>query len=99
MKTNAQTVCGVLTENSDLKIYTVSMLISTGADNYHTKTKTGNAMPNNCFTKYIFHADVLTYLPYNSHKHLHIAKIKTFRSFTLTYAAVKKFPTFITLFT
>jgi len=34
-----------------------------GADNYHIKTKNCNEMPNNCFTMYIFHNDVLTYPP------------------------------------
>jgi len=63
MNTSVKTVCGVLTANSDLKVYTISMLIYNLADNYHTKTKNCNEMPNNCFTMYIFHTDVLTYLP------------------------------------
>ena len=47
-------------------------------------------MPNSCFTTYIFHTDVLTYLPIQQPQasaYLHTAKIKTFRSVTLTHAA------------
>ena len=47
-------------------------------------------MPNNCFTKYIFHTDVLSYLPIQYAKafaYLHTANIKIFRSVTLTHAA------------
>ena len=62
MNTNVKTVCGILTANSDFKIYTTSMLITIGADNYHTKTKNSNEMPNICFIMYISHTDVLTYL-------------------------------------
>ena len=46
-------------------------------------------MPNNCFTMYIFHTDVLTYLPIQQPQasaYLHRAKIKTFRHVTLTHA-------------
>ena len=46
-------------------------------------------MPIICFTKYIFHTDVLSYLPIKQPQafaYLHTAKIKTFRSVTLTHA-------------
>jgi len=61
-----------------------------GADNCHTKTKNSNEMSNNGFTMFILHTDVLTYLPIQQPQacaHLHTAKIKTFRSVTLTHAA------------
>ena len=58
-----KTVCGVLTANTDFKIYTSRCSFTTGADNYHTQTKNCNEMPNSCSTMYIFHTDVLTYLP------------------------------------
>ena len=47
-------------------------------------------MPNNCFTTYIFHTDVLTYLHIQypqASVYLHITKIKTVRSVTLIHAA------------
>ena len=61
-----------------------------GADNHCTKTKNCNGTPNNCFTVYILHTDVLTPLPppspYNSHKHLHTCTQPklNFSSVTLT---------------
>jgi len=94
------TVCGVLTANSHFKIYTVSML-DVGADNYHTKTKKCNEMPNNCSTMYIF----LPPPSHNSHKHFHIctqpkSKLSDLLHGRLSWEdpPVTKFPVFITLF-
>ena len=93
VNTNVKTVCGVLTANSDSKTpnYTLSRCSFTvAADNYHTKTKNSNDMPNSCFTMYMFHTDVLTYLPIQQPQasaYLHTAKIKTFRFVTLNHAA------------
>jgi len=64
MNTNVKRVCGVLTAHSDFKIYTILMLIyNWGSNNYHTKTKNSNEMPNNSFTTYIYRTDVLPYRP------------------------------------
>ena len=44
-----------------------------------TETKNSNEMPNNCFTMYICHTDVLTSLPTQQPQtfaYLHTAKIK-----------------------
>jgi len=59
--TNVKIVCGVLTANSDFKIYSLDAHLQLGVT--ITKTKHCNEMPNNCFTMYIFHNDVLTYPP------------------------------------
>jgi len=64
MNTYGKKVCGVLTANSDFKIFTISRCpLTIGADNYHTKTKNCTEMPNSCLAMYIFHTDTLTYLP------------------------------------
>jgi hypothetical protein len=100
-----QTVCGVLTakcvvflqQQTVTSQYTPSRCsFMFGADNHYVKTKNCNKMPNNCFTTYIFHTDVLTHLPIQESQafvYLQTAKIKTYRSVTLTHAA------FTTLFT
>jgi len=90
MNTNVKMVCGVLRANSDFKIYTSQCSFTTGADNYHTQTKSCNEMQNNCFTMYIFHTDVLIYYPIQQPQasaYLHTARINTFRPVTLTHAA------------
>ena len=89
--------CVVFLQQTVTSQYTPSRCSFTfGADNHHVKTKNCNEMPNNCFTTYIFHTDVLTHLPIQESQafvYLHTAKIKTYRSVTLTHAA------FTTLFT
>ena len=56
--------CVVFLQQTVTSKYTPSWCtFTTGADNYHTKAKNSNQMPNSCFTMYIFHTDVLTYLP------------------------------------
>jgi len=56
--------CVVFLQQTVTSKYTASLCSFTfGADNYHAKTKNCNEIPNNCFTMYIFHTDVLTYLP------------------------------------
>ena len=90
MNTNVKRVCGVLRANNDCKIHTVSCSFTTGADNFHTKAKKSNEMPDNCFTMYIFHTDVLIYLPIQQPQafaYMHTANIKTVRSVALTHAA------------
>ena len=85
------TQCVVFLQQTVTSKHTPSQCsFTTGADNYHTKTKNCNEMPNNCFTMYIFHNDVLTYLPIQqpqASSYLHTAKIKTFRHVTLTQTA------------
>ena len=85
-----KTVCVVFLQQTLTSKYTPSRCSFTpGADNYHTKTKNCNEMPNNCFTMYISHTDVLTYLPTQQPQafaYLHTAKIKTCRSVILTHA-------------
>jgi len=83
--------CVVFLQQTVPSKYTPSRCsFTTGADNFHTKAKNSNEMPNNCFTMYIFRTDVLTYLPIQQSQafaHLHTAKIKTFRHVTLTHKA------------
>ena len=83
-------LCVVFLQQTVTSKYTLSRCSFTiGADNYHTKTKNSNEMPNNGFTMYIFPTAVLTCLPIQlaqAFAYLHTAKIKTFRSVTLTHA-------------
>ena len=82
--------CVVFLQQTLTSKYTQSRCSFTiGDDSYHTKTKNSNKMPNSCFTMYIFHTDVLTYLPTQQPQafaYLNTAKIKTFRSVTLIHA-------------
>ena len=83
MNTNVKTVCCVITAQSDLKIYTILMLIYNWSLQLSYKIENSKEMPNSCFTMYIFHTDVLTYLPIQHSQafaYLHTANIKTFIS-------------------
>ncbi len=65
--------CVVFLQQTVTSKYTLSWCsLTTGVDNYQTKTKNSNQMTNSCFTMYIFHTDVLTISSYSSHKHLQI---------------------------
>ena len=80
--------CVVFLQQTLTSKYTTSRCSFTiGADNYHTKTKNSNQMPNNCSLCTFSILMCLPISPYNSHKHLHICTQPTFRSCTLTHAA------------
>ena len=101
--------CVVFLEQTVTSIYAPSQCSFTNGDDNYTQTKNSSEMPNNFFTIYIYHTDVLTYVSVQTFAYLRTAKIKTFRYVTLTHAAgclgegaappVKKFPAFITPFT